>query len=102
MALHDGDLLCLGVTGAGVESLTQQMIQNPQLMTNIMQAPYMQSMMQSLAGNPEIINQVRVKLSNIGFVNCLGLSSLRTRLFSSSLYLLTSLSIAMDELITVL
>ena len=82
MAFDDGfycALLHIGLTNEGVQSITQQMMQNPQLMTNIMQAPYMQSMLQNLASNPETINQVRTKLWDVGFRNCLGLSSLKAR-----------------------
>lgn len=36
----------------------QQMMQNPQMISNMMQAPYMQSMLQSLSANPELAQQV--------------------------------------------
>lgn len=36
----------------------QQMTQNPQLMENMLQAPYMQSMLQSMSANPEMANQI--------------------------------------------
>jgi len=42
----------------GMQSLMQQMMQNPQMMSNMLQAPYMQSMMQSLSANPELAQQV--------------------------------------------
>ncbi|XP_061172215.1 ubiquilin-1-like [Saccostrea echinata] len=42
----------------GMQSLMQQMIQNPQLIENMMQAPYMQSMLQSMSANPEMANQI--------------------------------------------
>ncbi|CAG5122121.1 unnamed protein product [Candidula unifasciata] len=42
----------------GMQSLMQQMMQNPQIMSNMLQAPYMQSMMQSLTSNPELAQQV--------------------------------------------
>lgn len=43
----------------GMQSLMQQMTQNPQLMENMLQAPYMQSMLQSMSANPEMANQVQ-------------------------------------------
>ncbi|GFO34131.1 ubiquilin-1 [Plakobranchus ocellatus] len=42
----------------GMQSLMQQMMQNPQMMSNMLQAPYMQSMMQSLSANPELAQQI--------------------------------------------
>ncbi|KAK3606281.1 hypothetical protein CHS0354_037958 [Potamilus streckersoni] len=42
----------------GMQSLLQQMAQNPQLMQNMMQAPYTQAMMQSMSANPELANQI--------------------------------------------
>ena len=42
-----------------MQSLMQQMMQNPQLMENMLQAPYMQAMLQSMSANPEMANQVR-------------------------------------------
>ncbi|BFY97203.1 hypothetical protein BsWGS_00243 [Bradybaena similaris] len=42
----------------GMQSLMQQMMQNPQIMSNMMQAPYMQSVLQSLTSNPELAQQV--------------------------------------------
>lgn len=42
----------------GMQSLMQQMTQNPQLMENMLQAPYMQSMLQSMSANPEMANQI--------------------------------------------
>ena len=41
-----------------MQSLMQQMMQNPQMISNMMQAPYMQSMLQSLSANPELAQQV--------------------------------------------
>ena len=41
-----------------MQSLMQQMMQNPQLMENMLQAPYMQAMLQSMSANPEMANQV--------------------------------------------
>lgn len=45
-----------------MQSLLQQMSQNPQLIQNAMQAPYMQSMMQNLSSNPELAQQVCPKI----------------------------------------
>ncbi|XP_048848410.1 ubiquilin-4 isoform X2 [Brienomyrus brachyistius] len=42
----------------GMQSLLQQISDNPQLMQNMLSAPYMRSMMQSLAQNPDIASQV--------------------------------------------
>jgi len=42
----------------GMQSLMQQMMQNPQMMNNMLQAPYMQTMMQSLSANPELAQQI--------------------------------------------
>uniref|UniRef100_W5LR60 Ubiquilin-4 n=1 Tax=Astyanax mexicanus TaxID=7994 RepID=W5LR60_ASTMX len=42
----------------GMQSLMQQISENPQLMQNMLSAPYMRSMMQSLAQNPEVASQV--------------------------------------------
>ncbi|XP_033120630.1 ubiquilin-1-like [Anneissia japonica] len=42
----------------GMQSMMQQMQANPQLMQNMMQAPYMRSMMQSLSTNPDLASQV--------------------------------------------
>ncbi|XP_078656399.1 ubiquilin-1-like isoform X1 [Branchiostoma floridae x Branchiostoma belcheri] len=42
----------------GMQSLMQQMVENPQLMQNMLQAPYMQSMMQSMGQNPEMASQI--------------------------------------------
>lgn len=35
-----------------------QMSSNPQLMQNMLQAPYMQSMLQTLSANPQMANQM--------------------------------------------
>ncbi|XP_053467954.1 ubiquilin-4 [Ictalurus furcatus] len=42
----------------GMQSLMQQISENPQLMQNMLSAPYMRSMMQSLAQNPDVASQV--------------------------------------------
>jgi ubiquilin len=41
-----------------MQSLMSQMTQNPQLMQNMLQAPYMQDMMASLASNPDLAQQM--------------------------------------------
>ncbi|KAK1806157.1 hypothetical protein P4O66_000050 [Electrophorus voltai] len=43
----------------GMQSLMQQISENPQLMQNMLSAPYMRSMMQSLAQNPEVASQMQ-------------------------------------------
>ena len=42
----------------GMQSLLQQITENPQLMQNMLSAPYMRSMMQSLSQNPDLAAQV--------------------------------------------
>uniref|UniRef100_A0A8C5P9Q0 Ubiquilin-4 n=1 Tax=Leptobrachium leishanense TaxID=445787 RepID=A0A8C5P9Q0_9ANUR len=42
----------------GMQSLMQQITDNPQLMQNMLSAPYMRSMMQSLSQNPELAAQM--------------------------------------------
>jgi len=42
-----------------VRSVLQQVAQNPQLMTNMLQAPYVQTMLQSMSSNPSLVLQVR-------------------------------------------
>uniref|UniRef100_A0A8B9BRW0 Ubiquilin 1 n=1 Tax=Anser brachyrhynchus TaxID=132585 RepID=A0A8B9BRW0_9AVES len=42
----------------GIQSLLQQITENPQLMQNMLSAPYMRSMMQSLSQNPDFAVQV--------------------------------------------
>lgn len=41
-----------------MQSLLQQITENPQLMQNMLSAPYMRSMMQSLSQNPDLAAQV--------------------------------------------
>ncbi|XP_045154558.1 ubiquilin-1 isoform X3 [Echinops telfairi] len=41
----------------GMQSLLQQITENPQLMQNMLSAPYMRSMMQSLSQNPDLAAQ---------------------------------------------
>lgn len=42
----------------GLQSMMDQMNQNPQLMQNMMQSPYMQSVMNQMAQNPELMSSV--------------------------------------------
>ncbi|KAM9168310.1 ubiquilin-1-like [Mergus octosetaceus] len=42
----------------GIQSLLQQITENPQLMQNMLSAPYMRSMMQSLSQNPDLAAQM--------------------------------------------
>ncbi|KAA0702690.1 Ubiquilin-1 Protein linking IAP with cytoskeleton 1 [Triplophysa tibetana] len=42
----------------GMQSLMQQISENPQLMQNMLSAPYMRTMMQSLSQNPDVASQV--------------------------------------------
>ena len=44
----------------GMQSLLSQMTQNPQMMSNMMQAPYMSSMMETMAANPQLAEQVTI------------------------------------------
>ncbi|XP_042552152.1 ubiquilin-1 isoform X1 [Dipodomys spectabilis] len=59
-----GPNLVPGVGGAsmfntpGMQSLLQQITENPQLMQNMLSAPYMRSMMQSLSQNPDLAAQM--------------------------------------------
>lgn len=41
-----------------MQALLQQISENPQLMQNVISAPYMRSMMQTLAQNPDFAAQV--------------------------------------------
>lgn len=43
---------------ASSRSLLQQVIQTPQLMTNMLQAPYVQSMLQAMSKNPQLVEQM--------------------------------------------
>lgn len=49
-------------TSPGLQSIMQQMMQNPQLVQEMFNAPYMQSMMDALAANPEVASQVNCKI----------------------------------------
>ncbi|XP_046400765.1 ubiquilin-1 [Ischnura elegans] len=42
----------------GMQSLMQQMAENPQLMQNMLSAPYTQSILQAFASNPELATQI--------------------------------------------
>ena len=46
----------------GMQSLLQQITENPQLMQNMLSAPYMRSMLQSLSQNPDLAAQVSLWL----------------------------------------
>lgn len=41
----------------GMQSMMQQLTENPQLLQNMLSAPYMRSMMQSMAQNPDLASQ---------------------------------------------
>jgi ubiquilin len=41
-----------------MQSLLQQMTQNPQLMQNMLNAPYTQAVMQQLASNPDMAQNI--------------------------------------------
>ena len=43
---------------AGMRSLLQQLASNPQTMTNMLQAPYVQSMLNAMSSCPELVEQV--------------------------------------------
>lgn len=45
-------------TSPGLQSIMQQMIENPQLVQEMFNAPYMKSMVEALAANPEVASQV--------------------------------------------
>lgn len=48
-----------GILGSpGMQSLMNQLMENPQLMQNMMNAPYMQGMMQAMSSNPELSSQL--------------------------------------------
>lgn len=42
----------------GMQSMVNQMMQNPQLMQNMMSSPYVQTMMNQMMSNPEMASQV--------------------------------------------
>ncbi len=46
-----------------MQSLMSQMAANPQLMQNMLQAPYMQAAMQTMSANPELAEQVDYEFS---------------------------------------
>lgn len=51
-----------GMTGMlnspGMQSLMQQIVDNPQLMQSMMNAPYVQSMFQQMGSNPQLAEQM--------------------------------------------
>jgi len=52
-----GDLGGL-MSSSGMQSLMQQMMENPQIMQNMFSAPYMQSMLQTLSSDPNIASSI--------------------------------------------
>ena len=42
----------------GMQSLMQQMVENPQMMQSMMNAPYVQNMLQQLGSNPNLAEQM--------------------------------------------
>jgi len=48
------------INSPGMQSLMQQMLDNPQLMQNMMNAPYTQSIFQQMASNPDLAEQIVV------------------------------------------
>lgn len=48
------------INSPGMQSLMQQMLDNPQLMQNMMNAPYTQSIFQQMATNPDLAEQIVV------------------------------------------
>ena len=44
----------------GMQSLMQQMVENPQLMQSMMSAPYVQNMLQQMGSNPQLAEQMIV------------------------------------------
>ena len=46
------------VNSPGMQSLMQQIVDNPQLMQSMMNAPYVQSMFQQMGSNPELAEQM--------------------------------------------
>ena len=47
-----------GLMDAGIQNLTSQMIENPQLMRDMLNAPYTRSMMEAMAADPAIANSI--------------------------------------------
>ena len=66
-----------------MQSLLSQMTQNPQLMQNMMNAPYTQNMFQSMAQNPDLA--ANIISSNPLFA---GNQQMQVSFFSQSLYTL--------------
>lgn len=48
-----------------MQGLLQQVSENPQLMQSAISAPYMRTMLQTLAQNPEVAAQVSTALSPV-------------------------------------
>lgn len=47
-----------GIANASMQSLLQQMAENPQLIQNMLSAPYTQSVLQALAADPSMANRI--------------------------------------------
>uniref|UniRef100_A0A674HM25 Ubiquilin-4 n=1 Tax=Taeniopygia guttata TaxID=59729 RepID=A0A674HM25_TAEGU len=67
----------------GMQSLLQQITENPQLMQNMLSAPYMRSIMQSLSQNPDLA--VQIMLNNPIFVGNLQLQEQMVQLLPTLL-----------------
>lgn len=67
-----------GMTGMmnspGMQSLMQQIVDNPQLMQSMMNAPYVQSMFQQMGSNPQLAEQMI--LNNPLFASSFALNNL--------------------------
>lgn len=46
------------INSPGMQSLMQQIVDNPQLMQSMMNAPYVQSMFQQMGSNPQLAEQM--------------------------------------------
>jgi ubiquilin len=58
----------------GMQSLMQQIVDNPQLMQSMMNAPYVQSMFQQMGSNPQLAEQMI--LNNPLFASSFALNNL--------------------------
>ncbi|KAM9823625.1 ubiquilin-4 [Neosynchiropus ocellatus] len=58
LGINPGGLGNVMFNSPGMQSLLQQISENPQLMQNMLSAPYMRNMMQSLSQNPDLAAQV--------------------------------------------
>lgn len=64
----------------GMQSLLQQITENPQLMQNMLSAPYMRSIMQSLSQNPDLAAQVQTQSHNFVQFKCIKHNFVRNEL----------------------